>query len=97
MLVWQGIVAVAGDRCGGGSRDRRVRIEGVEGLHAADGAGDHGDGVGCHQWHVLRCTSQGKSVVRWAHGRPQRLQVTVDAGREGCAVLQLHPLLLHLQ
>lgn len=96
--MWQGIVAVAGDGCSGGGRDRGVSVEGVEGLHAADGTGDHGDGIGCHQWHVLRCPPQGQRVVRWAHGRPQGFQVAVDAaGREGCAVLQLHSLLLHLQ
>lgn len=98
VLVWQGIVAVAGDRCGGGGRDRGISVEGVEGLHAADGAGDHGDGIGCHQWHILRCPPQGQRVVRWAHGRPQGFQVTMNAaGREGRAMLQLHSLLLHLQ
>lgn len=98
VLVWQGIVAVAGDGCSGGGRDRRVGVERVEWLHAADGAGDHGDGVGCHQWHILRRSPQGQRVVRWAHGRPQGFQVTMDtAGREGRAMLQLHPLLLHLQ
>lgn len=98
MLVWQGIVAVAGDGCGGGGRHRGVSVEGVEGLHAADGAGDHGEGVGCHQWHVLRGPPQGQRVVGGAHGGPQGFQVAVDAaGREGRAVLQLHPLLLHLQ
>lgn len=98
MLVWQGIVAVAGDRCGGGGRHGGIRVEGVQGLHAADGAGDHGDGVGCHQWHVLGRTSQGQRVVGGAHRRPQGFQVAVDAaGRQGRAVLQLHPLLLHLQ
>lgn len=59
VLVWQGIVAVAGDGCGRGGRDRGIRVEGVEGLHAADGAGDHGDGIGCHQWHVLWGPPQG--------------------------------------
>lgn len=98
VLVWQGIVAVAGDGCSGGGWDRGIRVEGVEWLHAADGAGDHGDGIGCHQWHILRCPPQGQRVIRWAHGRPKGFQVTVDAaGREGCAVLQLHSLLLHLQ
>lgn len=98
MLVWQGIVAVAGDRCGGGGRDWGVRVEGMEGLHAADGAGDHGDGIGCHQWHIFRCPPQSQRVVRWTHGRPKGFQVTMDAtGREGRAVLQLHSLLLHLQ
>ena len=98
VLVWQGIVAVAGDGCGGGGRDRGVSVEGVEGLHAADGAGDHGDGVGRHQRHVLRRSPQGQRVVGRAHGRPQGFQVAVNAaGRERRAVLQLHPLLLHLQ
>lgn len=98
VLVWQGIVAVAGDGCGGGGRDRRVCVEGVEGLHAADGAGDHGDGIGRHQRHILRRPPQRQRVVRWAHGGPQGFQVAVDAaGRQRGAVLQLHPLLLHLQ
>lgn len=96
--MWQGVVAVAGDGCSGGGGDRGVCVKGVEGLHAADGAGDHGDGVGCHQRHVLRCPPQGQRVVRWAHGRPEGFQVAMDStGREGCPVLQLHPLLLHLQ
>lgn len=88
VLVRQGIVTVAGDWCGGRGGDRRVSVERVERLHAANGAGDHGDGVGRHQWHVLRRPPQGQRVVGWAHGRPQRLQVPVDAtGREGRAVL----------
>ena len=98
VLVWQGIVAVAGDGCGGWGRDGGISVEGVDGLHAADGAGDHGDGVGCHQWYILRCSPQGQRVVGRAHGRPQGFQVTMDAtGREGRAMLQLHSLLLHLQ
>ncbi len=88
VLVWQGIVAVAGDGCSGGGRDWGISVEGVERLHAADGAGDHGDGIGCHQWHVLRCPPQGQRVIGRAHGRPQGFQVTMDAaGRERCAVL----------
>ena len=98
VLVRQGIVTVAGDWQGGRGGDWGVSVERVEWLHAADGAGDHGDGVGRHQWHVFWCPPQGQRVVGWAHGRPQGLQVPVDAtGREGCAVLQLHSLLLHLQ
>lgn len=98
MLVRQGIVTVAGDGRGGRGGDRGVGVERVERLHAADGAGDHGDGVSRHQWHVLRRSPQGQRVVGRAHGRPQGLQVPVDAaGREGRAVLQLHSLLLHLQ
>lgn len=97
MLVWQGIVAVAGDGCSGGRRDGGIRVERVEGLHAADGAGDHSNGIGCHQWHILWCPPQGQCVVGWAHWRPQGFQVAVDAaGREGRPMLQLHPLLLHL-
>lgn len=96
--MWQGIVAMTGDRCSGGGWDGGVGVERVEGLHAADGAGDHGDGIGCHQWNILWCPPQGQRVVRRAHRRPQGFQITMDAaGREGCAVLQLHSLLLHLQ
>lgn len=98
MLVWQGIVAVAGDGRSCRGRYRGVRVEGVEGLHAADGAWDHGNGVGRHQWHVLRCSPQGQRVVGRADRRSQGLQVAVDsAGGQRRAVLQLHPLLLHLQ
>lgn len=98
MLVRQGIVTVAGDRRGGRGGDRGVSVERVERLHAANGTGDHGDGVGRHQWHILWCPPQGQRVVGRAYGRPKGLQVAVDAaGREGRAVLQLHPLLLHLE
>lgn len=38
-------------------------IEGVERLHAGDGAGDHGDGVGSHQRHVVRSATQRQRVV----------------------------------
>lgn len=68
--MWQGIVAVAGDRCSRGGRNRGISVEGVERLHAADSAGDHGDGIGCHQGHILRSPPQGKRVVGWAHGGP---------------------------
>lgn len=82
MLVWQSIVAVAGDGCSRRGWDRGISVEGVKGLHAANGAGDHGNGVSCHQWHIFGRSPQGQRVVRWAHGRPQRFQVTVDtAGR----------------
>lgn len=98
VLVWQRIVAVARDRCGGGGGDWGISVERVKWLHAANGAGDHGDGIGCHQGHILWCPPQGQRVVRWANGGPQRFQIAVDtAGREGRAVLQLNSLLLHLQ
>lgn len=44
-------------------------IEGMKRLHAGYSTGDHGDGVRCHQWHVVRGTAQCQCVVRWA-GRP---------------------------
>lgn len=95
VLVWQGIVAVAGDGCRRRGWDGRVCVERVEGLHAADGAGDHCYGVGGHEWHILWGSPQGQRIVRRA---PQGLQIAVDAARrERCPVLQLHPLLLHLQ
>lgn len=44
-------------------------IEGMKRLHAGYSTGDHGDGVRCHQWHVVGGTAQCQCVVRWA-GRP---------------------------
>lgn len=43
-------------------------VEGMKGLHAGDGTGDHGDGVRCHQRHVVRGAAQRQCVVRWAGG-----------------------------
>ena len=42
--VGQGVVVASGGE----------GVEGMKRLHAGDGAGDHGDGVGRHQWHVIR-------------------------------------------
>lgn len=56
--VRQGVVVA-----GGGES-----IEGMERLHAGDGTGDHGDGVRCHQRHVVGGTAQRQRVVRWAGG-----------------------------
>lgn len=43
-------------------------VEGMKGLHAGDGTGDHGDGVWCHQRHVVGGTAQRQRVVRRAGG-----------------------------
>lgn len=43
-------------------------IEGMKRLHAGYSTGDHGDGVRCHQWHVVGGTAQCQCVVRWAGG-----------------------------
>lgn len=51
VLVGQGIVAMPSTWC----RHRGVSVEGMEGLHATDGAGDHGKRISRHKWHVLRC------------------------------------------
>lgn len=59
MGMWQGVVVA-----GGGER-----VEGVKRLHAGDSTGDHGDGVGCHQRHIVRGTAQRQSVV-WRAGGP---------------------------
>lgn len=48
MGVGQGVVVASGGE----------GVEGVERLHAGDGTGDHGDGVRCHQWHVVWSTAQ---------------------------------------
>lgn len=45
----QGVVTVPSTWC----RGRGVSVEGMEGLHASDGAGDHGKCVRRHEWHVL--------------------------------------------
>lgn len=70
VLVGQGVVAVAGHRSGGRGGHGRIRVERVQRLHAADGARDHGDGVGRHQWHVLGRPAQSQRVVGWADGGP---------------------------
>lgn len=49
VLVGQGVVTVPSTWC----RGRGVSVEGIEGLHASDGAGDHGKCVRRHEWHVL--------------------------------------------
>lgn len=54
----QGVVVA-----GGGER-----VEGMKRLHAGDSTGDHGDGIRCHQWHVVRGSAQRQRVVRWAGG-----------------------------
>lgn len=43
-------------------------VEGMKRLHAGDGTGDHGDGVRCHQRHVVGGTAQRQCVVRRAGG-----------------------------
>lgn len=58
------------------------RIEGMEGLHASDGTGDHGYSIGRHERDIVGCPPQSKGVVRRA-GRaqdvvgPERFQVMV--------------------
>lgn len=58
------------------------RVEGVEGLHASDGTGDHGYGVGRHERNVVWRPPQSQGVVGRAGGAqnvvgPQRFQVVV--------------------
>lgn len=43
-------------------------VEGMKRLHAGDSTGDHGDGVRCHQRHIVGGTAQRQCVVRWAGG-----------------------------
>lgn len=88
MGVGQGVVVASGG----------VRVEGMERLHAGDGTGDHGDGVGRHQRHVIRCTAQRQRVVRRAGGPqdvvgPEWLHVVVSVVL-GVLHLQRHDLLL---
>lgn len=57
-------------------------VEGMKGLHAGDCAGDHGDGVGRHEGHVVGGAAQGQRVVGWTGGSqdvvgPEGLHVVV--------------------
>lgn len=88
MGVGQGVV-VAGGREG---------IESMKRLHAGDGAGDHGDGVGRHQRHVVGGPAQRQGVVGRAGGPqnvmgPQGLHVVVGVVLR-VLHLQRHDLLL---
>lgn len=39
-------------------------VERVQRLHARQCVGNHGDGVWCHKWDVVRRPAQGQGVVR---------------------------------
>lgn len=66
----------------------------MQGLHASQCVGDHGDGAGRHQGDVVRRTAQGEGVV----GRAGEAQRVVGLQRLTLVVvLMLQLLLLHLQ
>lgn len=39
-------------------------VIGVQCLQPYQGVGDHSDGIGCHEWDVIRGASQGQRIVR---------------------------------
>ncbi|KAG7240011.1 hypothetical protein INR49_028071 [Caranx melampygus] len=80
--VGQGVVVASGGE----------GVKGMKRLHAGDGTGDHGDGVRCHQGHVVGGTAQRQCVVRRA-GRPEDV-----VGPEGLhVVVSIVLRVLHLQ
>lgn len=69
-------------------------IEFVQGLHGSKRAGNHGDGAGCHERHVVRGSTKRKCIIRWTC-QPQRLTLVPVLIFQ--LLLQLLLLLLHLQ
>lgn len=60
------------------------------------GAGDHGYGVWCHEWDVVRRAPHGQSVVGWA-GSPQHHVMRMQGVTHPPAVPVQVRVLLHLQ
>lgn len=69
-------------------------IEIVQGLHGTKRAGNHGDGAGRHERHIVGRSAERKCVIRWAR-EPQCL--TFMPVLIFKLLLQLLLLLLHLQ
>lgn len=46
----------------------REGVEGMEGLHASNGAGNHGDSIGGHERNIVGRPPQCQCVVGWACG-----------------------------